>query len=125
MRSKAVSIFVYLIIAFAAFGLFSQLFGNTVAFLSRLFISVFIGAAIFGLIYFFLMRRQPSGRQTDNMKKYKQAVKQSKSKYGHHKAVKTVSHQKSPQKKRNPKRASHLRVIDGSKAKKKNRASSL
>lgn len=124
MRSKVVTTFVYLIIAVAAFGLFSQLFGNTVAFLSRLLISVVIGAAIFGLIYFFLMRKQPAGRRTDNMKKYKQAVKQSKSKYSQHKATKTTSYQQTKQKKRNPKRASHLRVIDGSKAKKKNRVSS-
>lgn len=127
LRNKAVSIFVYLIIAFAAFGLFTQLFGNTVAFLSRLLISIGIGAAIFGLVYFFLIRnRQPSGRQRDSMKKYKQAVKQSKSKYGHKQAVKSAgsSYQKAKQKKRNPKRASHLRVIEGNKAKKKNRVSS-
>ncbi|WP_080874585.1 SA1362 family protein [Oceanobacillus timonensis] len=127
MRNKAVSIFVYVIIAFAAFGLVSQLFGNTAAFLSRLLISIGIGAAIFGLVYFFLIRRrQPSGRQRDNMKKYKQAVKQSKSKYGHQQTVKSTGsgYQKANQKKRNPKKASHLRVIEGNKAKKKNRVSS-
>ncbi|GGP12787.1 MULTISPECIES: SA1362 family protein [Oceanobacillus] len=125
MRNKVVSIFVYLIIAFAAFGLISQLFGNTAAFLSRLLISIGIGAAIFGLVYFFLIRRQqPSGRQQNNMKKYKQAVKQSKSKYGHQKSVTTANSQKPGQKKRSPKRASHLRVIEGNKSKKKNRVSS-
>ncbi|GEN87411.1 SA1362 family protein [Oceanobacillus sp. FSL W8-0428] len=125
MRNKAVSIFVYLIIAFAAFGLISQLFGNTAAFLSRLLISIGIGAAIFGLVYFFLIRRQqPSGRQQDNMKKYKQAVKQSKSKYGRQNAVTTASNQKPGQKKKSTRRTSHLRVIEGNKSKKKNRVSS-
>ncbi|MFD1066226.1 SA1362 family protein [Oceanobacillus locisalsi] len=127
MKNKAVSIFVYVIIAFAAFGLISQLFGNTAAFLSRLLISIGIGAAIFGLVYFFLIRkRQPSGKQRDNMKKYKQAVKQSKSKYSHKQPVKTggSSYQKTNPKKRNPKKASHLRVIEGNKTKKKNRVSS-
>ncbi|WP_152658071.1 SA1362 family protein [Oceanobacillus sp. CFH 90083] len=127
MRNKAVSIFVYVIVAFAAFGLFTQLFGNTVAFLSRLLISIGIGAVIFGLVYFLLIRRQqPSGRQRDNMKKYKQAVKQSKSKYGHQQSAKSAgsAYQKTSQKKRNPKKASHLRVIEGNKTKKKKRVSS-
>lgn len=124
MRSKITSTIIYLIIAFAAFGLFTQLFGNTVAFLSRLFISVAIGAAIFGLVYFFLIKQSPSSRKNDSMKKYKQAVKQSKSKYGNKTAKTSTAYSTTSQKKKLPKKASHLRVIEGNKTKKKNRVSS-
>ncbi|BAC13854.1 SA1362 family protein [Oceanobacillus iheyensis] len=118
MKNKSMAILVYIIIGLAAVGLFSQLFGNTISFLSRIFVTFLIGAAIFGLLYYFFVKRQ-SPTNTEDRKKYKQAVKQSKTKYNS-----TSSIPKKPtNKKKRTKKSSHLRVIEGNKAKKKNRAS--
>lgn len=124
-RNRKFTIFVYLIIGFAAIGLISQLLGNTVNFLSNLLIMLGIGVAIFGLLYFFVLRkRTPSN--TDEMKKYRQAVKQSKTKYNKRPSTATAASPAKttniPKKRRN-KRASHLRVIEGNKPKGKDRAS--
>lgn len=121
-RSKF-SIFVYLIIGFAVIGLFSQLLRNTVDFLTNILLMIGIGVALFALLYYFVLRRR-SPSNSDDMKKYKQAVKQSKTKYKQPSYSTTSSSKSSsvPKKKRN-KRASHLRVIEGSKPKGKDRAS--
>ncbi|MFC4022816.1 SA1362 family protein [Oceanobacillus longus] len=124
-RSKF-SIVIYLIIGLAVVGLFSQLLGNTVNFLTNILLMVVVGAAIFGLLYFFVLRKRgPSN--TDDMKKYKQAVKQSKSKYKQPKKPSNVATASTkaviPPKKKRSKRASHLRVIEGNKPKGKDRAS--
>ena len=115
-------IIIYLIIGFAVVGLISQLFGNTVNFLSNIVMMVVFGAAIFGLIYFFVLRKRGPSNNNE-MKKYKQAVKQSKTKYKQPKQPTTSTKGVIPQKKRRNKRASHLRVIEGNKEKRKDRAS--
>lgn len=116
------SIIIYLIIGFAVVGLISQLFGNTVNFLTNILMMVVFGAAIFGLIYFLVLRKRgPSN--TDETKKYKQAVKQSKTKYKQPKQPTTTTKAVIPQRKKRSKRASHLRVIEGNKQKGKDRAS--
>ncbi|GLO66552.1 MULTISPECIES: SA1362 family protein [Oceanobacillus] len=119
MRNKSMTILVYIIIGLAAVGLFSQLFGNTISFLSRILVTIVIGAAIFGLLYYFFVRRN-SPTNTEDRKKYKQAVKQSKTKYN---STSSPIPKKATHKKKRTKKASHLRVIEGSKSKKKNRAS--
>lgn len=74
-----------------------------------------IGVAIFAVFFLFLSK----GRDNDDeMKKYKQAVKQSKIKYNR---TSNKPRQTRPVKIKN-KRASHLRVIEGNKSKRKNRA---
>lgn len=125
MKRTRLSIPVYIIIGLAAIGLISQLFTNTTNFFSNLFISLGIGLAIFAVFYFVFLRKRTTSNE---MKKYKQAVKQSKAKYDHTQPRKNpVSAGKTqqsiqPRKKRN-KRATHLRVIEGNKAKRKDRAS--
>ncbi|WP_099158482.1 SA1362 family protein [Virgibacillus ndiopensis] len=121
LRNK-LSLIMYLIIGLAVVGLLSQVFTNTINFITNIFIMIGIGLAFFALIYFvFLRKRAPSS----DMKKYKKAVKQSKSKYGHDNKP-NFTNSKRPQqvqmKKKLNKRASHLRVIDGNKHKRKNRA---
>ncbi|MEW9677510.1 SA1362 family protein [Lentibacillus sp. L22] len=118
------SVFVYVIIGLAVIGLFSQLFNNTAHFFGRIFTMLGVSIAIFAVIYFvFLKKRAPSS----DMKKYKQAVKQSKAKYktNNKKSVRQKSPQPLNMKKKATKRATHLRVIDGNgnKQKRKNRAS--
>ena len=123
MKRNKIALLVYVIIAFAAIGLVSQLFGNTKNFLTSIVVMLGIAAAIFALFYFVLQRRRGS---SDEMKKYKQAVKQSKMKYKptEKSAVQPKVKQNSgnaPRKSK--KRASHLRVIEGNKPKDKDRAS--
>jgi len=113
----------YLIIGLAVIGLISQLLGNTVNFLSNILLMLGIGVAIFGVLYFFVLRKRTSSN-TDDMKKYKQAVKQSKSKYNRrHDTVASVAKTSHTPKRKRNKRASHLRVIEGNKPKGKDRAS--
>ncbi|WP_430785320.1 SA1362 family protein [Virgibacillus flavescens] len=114
------SIFIYAIVALAGIGLLSQLFTNPVNFLSNILLMLGIGLAIFSAIYFFFFRK----RNTSNdMKKYKTAVRQSKSKYAakNYNAIAGNAKKKPPTqvKRKATKRATHLRVIDGNKRKKR------
>lgn len=102
-------IFIYCLIGFAAIGLGYQLFVNPTTIIKTISIFVFSG------IVLYILARIIFARQGNNaeMRKYKQAVRQSQLKY-----------QKSATKPRQPKqrkplrrRASHLRVIDGRKPK--------
>lgn len=124
MKRNKLAILVYVVIGLAVVGLFSQLFGNTKNFFINIFIMLGVTAAIFALFYFVLQRRRGS---SDDMKKYKQAVKQSKHKYQQKPAPKNTPQ---PKVKRNTgtvrkgkKRATHLTVIEGNKSKEKDRAS--
>ncbi|SIS36930.1 SA1362 family protein [Salimicrobium flavidum] len=115
---------IYVLIGLAAFYVVSQLLTNTTGFLSSIIVMVGIAAVIYGLIYFlFIRKRLGSGAgsgNTDDMKKYKQAVKQSKQKYG--KPAGETTKQSKPPKKQTKKRKaspSHLRVIEGTKGKNK------
>ncbi|MFD2759388.1 SA1362 family protein [Lentibacillus juripiscarius] len=118
------SLLVYAIIGLAVIGVITQLFTNTASFLTSILTMVGFAAAIFAVIYFFVFRKGSSS--SNDAKKYKQAVKQSKSKYSQKQAKPTNNNsqsQPSAMKKKLNKRASHLRVIDGNKSKRKNRAS--
>lgn len=124
MKRNKLAILVYVVIGLAVVGLFSQLFGNTKNFFINIFIMLGITASIFALFYFVLQRRRGS---SDDMKKYKQAVKQSKHKHQQKPAPKNTPQ---PKVKRNTgtvrkgkKRTTHLTVIDGNKSKEKDRAS--
>ncbi|WP_164668638.1 SA1362 family protein [Virgibacillus doumboii] len=123
LRNKF-SVVVYTIIGLAVIGVIAQLFTNTASFLGNIMMMLGFGVAVFAVIYFiFLRKRAPS----NDSKKYKQAVKQSKAKYKNHTSIPSNSSAKRTQplqmKKKLNKRASHLRVIDGNKSKRKNRAS--
>ena len=117
------SAFVLVIIALAGIGLISQLFTNTADFLTSIMIMLGVGVAIFAVFYVFFFRKRNS---SNAMKKYKSAVKQSKSKYTSKSYGGVSSNPKKKQavqmKRKINKRAPHLRVIDGNKPKRKNRA---
>src|SRR5699024_10472306 len=114
MKRSKVAILVYIVVAFAVFGLLTQLFSNTVNFLIGILVTLAIAAAIFALFYFVLLRNRNT---SDETKKYKQAVKQSKMKYQQNTAPKKVEPSKLKKntaiRRRGKRRASHLRVIEG------------
>jgi len=115
VRSKF-SIVVYAIIGLAVLGLASQLFNNPLAFFRNILIMIGIAVIIFAIFYFIFIKGRANIRN-DEMKKYKQAVKQSKRRYNQTNINQVINNKT----KRNPgqlkrkskRRASHLRVIDG------------
>lgn len=120
--SRIASTLIYLVIGLAVIGVAAQLLTNTVNFFTSVFIMVGVGVAIFAVLYFLVLRQRPSSE----MKKYKQAVKQSKIKYkdSPQNAGRTSKKANSSNTRRKQRRrASHLRVIEGNKGSKKKRAS--
>nr|WP_244986897.1 SA1362 family protein [Oceanobacillus caeni] len=117
----------YVIIGLGVIGIVSQLFTQPGKFVMSILTTIFFGLVIFALIYFvFLRKKAPS----NEMKKYKKAVRQSKAKYksdnvrATHAAKLTSKKQPNPIKKNRSRRsAGHLKVIDGNKTKRKDRAS--
>lgn len=125
----------YTLIAFAAFYVGFQLFTNPSNFLTSIVIMIGFAVLVYGAIYFLFLRNRGFGGGNGNgneMKKYKQAVKQSKQKYKQptptikkSSMAKAATAKPSPIGKKSKKRTnpSHLRVIEGYKNKDKNRAS--
>ncbi|GGM40151.1 hypothetical protein GCM10011351_27830 [Paraliobacillus quinghaiensis] len=125
-RHRKLSVWIYLIIGLAIFGLGSQLLTNTAAFLTNMLIMVGFTAIIFGAIYFFFFRK----RTTNDLKKYRKAVKQSKKKYKNQATLSTSRMQVNKnkpllnkKKQTNKAGTPNLRVIDGKKTRRKDRAS--
>jgi hypothetical protein len=123
--SRRVNPLFYLLIGLAAFGILSFMITDTGEFIKYVLITVGIAAILFGVFYFLMNKRNASGFSDQ----YKKAVKQSRRKYGsthnqkqYMSAAKTQQKGK-PDRTKKPKRnAPHLRVIEGKKDKKKNRA---
>lgn len=119
------SFVVYIIIGLAIFGLISQLIGNPMNFFKEIIFMIGMAVIVFAVFYFIFFRKRSSSNE---MKKYKQAVKQSKRKYKQNKNIKTNHKSKRPSvqktRKKISKRPTHLRVIDGGhRSKRKKRAS--
>lgn len=129
MVRKKLPMIVYLLIALAVTGIAIKLFNNPVGFLKSTLITLTIGIAIFGFVYFVLFKNgtAQASNQSSEMKKYKQALKQSKAKYSNNMPTKSKSRTKPTQtkgqvKKRHSRRPTHLKVIEGNKKEEKNRA---
>ncbi|MBM7542423.1 SA1362 family protein [Amphibacillus cookii] len=121
-RNYRTPLMIYLLLCLAGLGLFNQLFFNSSSFL-RNSMTIIGGVAIVYLLVYFFFLRKPT---TNELKKYRQAVKQSKrrnkkstitkAKHARPKSVSPISRKRSG----NP---PHLRVIDGKKSNRKGRAS--
>ncbi|WP_117160678.1 SA1362 family protein [Paraliobacillus sp. X-1268] len=120
------SVWIYILLGLAIIGLGSKLLTNPTGFIMNILIIAGLGALIYGAIYFFIIRK----RTTDDLIKYKKAVKQSKKKYKNQQTKKASTskaikkNQPILKKKKQVKKtdAPHLRVIDGKKQKRKDRA---
>lgn len=120
-RSKF-SIIAYVIIGLGIIGLASQLFTNPTTLFKSIIMMLAISLIVFALIYFLFFRNRYN---TSDMRKYNKAVKQSRLKYqkSHlHSNNNVRSNRKLQSRKRSNRRAPHLRVIEGNKSKRKNRA---
>ncbi|GAB4073480.1 hypothetical protein GCM10028778_09830 [Barrientosiimonas marina] len=123
MANHKGSLVVYVIIGLAVIGVITQLFSNAASFFTTVLTMVGFGVVVSGLLYFLLFRKKQS---SNDAKKYKQAVKQSKAKYSQQQQTPPATSKDSQRfgiKRKPTKQKSHLRVIDGSKSKRKNRAS--
>ncbi|WP_407268357.1 SA1362 family protein [Radiobacillus sp. PE A8.2] len=116
---------ILLLITLALVGLGTQLFTNTASLVTNLLIMVAVGALVYGIVYYFVIRK----RTSNDIKKYKKAVKQSKMKYKLEKPAQksyaNAAKKQSPLFKKSGKskaNAPHLRVIEGNKQKRKKRA---
>lgn len=121
LRNKR-SILMYAVVGLAVIGLLSQLFTNPLSLIKNLLIMLGVALAFFAVIYFITQRKQ---NRSDDMKKYKQAVKQSQLKYNQDtedQARRIIRPSQQQMKSKMRKRAPHLRVIEGNKTKRKNRA---
>ncbi|MFC0299317.1 SA1362 family protein [Virgibacillus soli] len=115
----------YVVIVLAIIGLGISLFTNTLKFLTSIFLSIVFAAILFGILYFVFTRNRTGSASNQEMKKYRQAVKQSKKRYqSNEKAshTRTQHPQAVSTQKKLRKRPSHLSVIEGNKSKRKNRA---
>ncbi|CQR46801.1 hypothetical protein BN1058_01076 [Paraliobacillus sp. PM-2] len=113
----------YLLIALAVIGLASQLLTNTATFFSSILMIVGTAVLLYGVVYFFFFKR----KNTTELKKYKKAVKQSRKRKRHMTTISQVKNKQSKhsnltKKHRDHKNIPHLRVIDGKKSKRKDRA---
>jgi uncharacterized membrane protein YgaE (UPF0421/DUF939 family) len=121
---RRVNPLIYVIIAFAIVGLVTSFVTNTVEFFKALLMTIGFVVLFTGIIY--LIRSRSNTNEFS--RKYKKAVKQSKRKYGSSNDTKQYAMAVRTQRKwadstRQKRRdVPHLRVIEGKKDKKKNRA---
>jgi len=123
MRHNKLQFVLYILISLAIIGVVSSLIQNPGSFLVQIFMIVAIAFVVFLIFSYVVQRRSP--HTSSEMKKYRQAVKQSKEKYkqkqprqrsNNNQSI-SANLKKSPnqRKKRRIKRHSHLRVIEGKK----------
>lgn len=127
---KRLPIVIYFIFGLAVIGLVSSLIRRPSSFLLSIFVAVLIGFVLYFILTSFLDRQR--GGSSDEMRKYRRAVKQSQQKYRKQNDrivnSQTFKNQTGKRRRTRPRRRGHhLTVIDGKKGSnnndKKNRAS--
>ncbi|WP_051255248.1 SA1362 family protein [Pontibacillus marinus] len=129
MFNRVAKPLIYAIVGLGIIGFGYKLFTDTSSLFTELLIGALVAVLIVGAVYFFLSRR--NGGNSDEMKRYRQAVRQSKKKYGQTQSSKfsskmkpsTIKSKVTTKQKQMKKDTPQLRVIEGNKSKKKNRAS--
>ncbi|HIS29651.1 MAG TPA: hypothetical protein IAA78_09345 [Candidatus Avamphibacillus intestinigallinarum] len=129
MSRNKFPIFLFIIVGLALLGVGYRLLTDPKGFLITILGIVGFAALIFAVAYLMFFRNRGSISNSDEMKKYKAAVKQSKQKYQQpkpNKAVKSANKKQAktvPLKRKSQRRKiNHLRVIEGNKTDKKKRA---
>ncbi|KGX88855.1 SA1362 family protein [Pontibacillus litoralis] len=134
MFQKVAKPLFFTIIGLAIVGIAYELMTNAGAFFTQMLITIGIAVVIISILYFIMNKFVFN--QSNDMKHYRKAVRQSKMKYGKTKSSsiknktkpttfknKTSVKSEKLTKNRPRKKPSHLRVIEGNKNKKKDRAS--
>nr|WP_236560938.1 SA1362 family protein [Pontibacillus sp. HMF3514] len=129
MFNRVAKPLIYAIVGLGIIGFGYKLFTDTTSLFTELLIGAAFAVLIVGAVYFFLSRR--NGGNSDEMKRYRQAVRQSKKKYSQTQSSKfsskmkpsTIKSKVTAKQKQVKKDSPQLRVIEGNKSKKKNRAS--
>ncbi|HLR41856.1 MAG TPA: SA1362 family protein [Pseudogracilibacillus sp.] len=116
MARNKFPIVLYIVVALAGFGFVISLMRNPGGFMVSILISIAIAFLIFKVLSAVLRRRQ--GETSDEMKKYREAVKQSNKRFEKQDIKPSTKRQPIKKKRRRRKRAPHLRVIEGKKSEK-------
>ncbi|TCT26940.1 hypothetical protein EDD68_101297 [Melghiribacillus thermohalophilus] len=121
MFLRKLPLLIVLLISLALFGFVYQLIFHTAELLTYLIMAVGVAAVIFALLYALVIK--PRTRPLSS--KYKKAVRQSRKKYGSNirKSKSMKNKHRSRPFNRHRSNPPHLKVIDGKRNKKKNRAS--
>ena len=124
LQRKNPPLFIYITIVVAVIGFLSAMITDTSGLIKSILTSLLVGGLLFGAIYLLFIRK----RRSDELTKYRKAVKQSKRKYqtDPQKSAANANYKFTTIKRSvtsTRKSAPHLRVIEGNKGKKKNRAS--
>jgi len=109
-------IVLYIVVALAGFGFVISLMRNPGGFMFSILISIAIAFLIFKVLSAVLRRRQ--GETSDEMKKYREAVKQSNKRFEKPDTKSAAKRQPVNKRKRRRKKVPHLRVIEGKKSEK-------
>lgn len=122
MKKRRFSWIAYVIIGLSLLGIISQLITNPISLFTNIIFVIGLSLIVFAIFYFLFFRNRY--HTSDEMKKYKRAVKQSKEKYQTNNRFPTTKKQSTrvSQERRKRNRPTHLRVIHGKKSKKRNRA---
>lgn len=122
MAKKSSQILLYIIIGLSVIGLASFLFKDPSTLLKVLVTTLIVGLIIF-LIVNAVLKRRMYGSNNDEMRKYRRAVKQSQKKYQQKNQPKYPTTYQNPyrtqSKRKQRRRPTHLRVIEGKKSMKK------
>lgn len=109
-------IIVYFIIGFAVLGLITMLIKGPLNFITNIFLAIGVAFVIYFILTALVNRGKIGG--SEEMRKYRRALKQSKMKYNHSQKVTNLDQNRRPspiKKKRRRRNVSHLTVIEGKK----------
>src|SRR5690625_1117365 len=116
LRRNKLQVFMFVIVGLAIIGVISSFVSSPSRFLVSIFMMIGVAFVVFMIFSFIVNRRSP--QSSNEMKKYRKAVKQSNAKYKKQHVSTQVKKSKNPPTQprgKRSKRASHLTVIEGRK----------
>src|SRR5690625_2726523 len=115
LRRNKLQVFMYIIIGLAIIGVISSFVSSPSKFIVSIFMMIGVAFVVFMIFSFIVNKKSP--QSSNEMKKYRKAVKQSKAKYSNQRnsQIKKEKAPSSHTRGRRSRRASHLTVIEGKK----------
>ena|SRR5690625_943108 len=114
LRRNKLQVFMYIIIGLAIIGVISSFVSSPSKFIVSIFMMIGVAFVVFMIFSFIVNKKSP--QSSNEMKKYRKAVKQSKAKYSNQRNSQIKKETPSSHTRgRRSRRASHLTVIEGKK----------
>lgn len=114
MARNKFPVVLYIVVALAGFGFVISMMRNPGGFMFSILISIAIAFVLFKVLSAVLRKRQ--GETSDEMKKYREAAKQSNKRFTKSEEKPVVKDKQTTKKKRRRRNVPHLRVIEGKKS---------